>query len=348
MSLSGGRIPLSAGRSLGRRAAWLIAPALLAAVLLALRAAPDVAATLRQALESAEQARPLWLVAAAAGFTGGLVASAGAWRSAIRACGGRTGIVDACARYGVGSLVNSLTPARIGDAVRVGAYSRLLPGEHPFWAAGGAWAAISVAQLGWFALVASAAALVAGQSPLPAAALGAAMAVSALLMATLGRRVALRRLAELLAVVRSMRAQPALARTLLAWTGAATLLRLGAAVSVALAFALPSPLVAALLTAAVIGIVSGFPLTPGNVGVTSGAIALALHGEGVALPTAIAAGVAYHAVETAVGLSFGGASALLLGSMTAPALSRRLVLSGCAAAACLVVAIAAGTSFGFD
>ncbi len=59
------------------------------------------------------------------------------------------------------------------------------------------------------------------------------------------------------------------------------------------------------------------PITPGNVGLTSAAVALALHGRGVPMESAVAAGIALHAVETVVGLAFGAAGALSL----APGLS---------------------------
>ena len=56
-------------------------------------------------------------------------------------------MVDACARYGVGSLVNTFVPARAGDAVRVGLFSRVLPeGEGRLQRSGGAYAALAAAR----------------------------------------------------------------------------------------------------------------------------------------------------------------------------------------------------------
>ena len=53
-----------------------------------------------------------------------------AWHQAILLAGGRLGRVDACARYGVGSLVNSVAPAHLGDVVRaVLLLERLPPGS---------------------------------------------------------------------------------------------------------------------------------------------------------------------------------------------------------------------------
>src|SRR6267142_4424609 len=45
----------------------------------------------------------------------------------IEACGARVSVKDACARYGVGSLVNTFAPMRLGDAARVVLFSRTLP-----------------------------------------------------------------------------------------------------------------------------------------------------------------------------------------------------------------------------
>jgi hypothetical protein len=60
-------------------------------------------------------------------------------------------------------------------------------------------------------------------------------------------------------------------------------------------------------------------VTPGNVGVASGAIAVALEAHGVAFQDGLATGLAFHAVETAVGLLFGLAGLIWL----APALRLR-------------------------
>ena len=67
----------------------------------------------------------VWLAAVA--FLGSLVASASAWRTTLAGCGSRVSRVDACARYGVGSLFNSFLPARVGDAARITLFSRTLP-----------------------------------------------------------------------------------------------------------------------------------------------------------------------------------------------------------------------------
>lgn len=54
------------------------------------------------------------------------------------------------------------------------------------------------------------------------------------------------------------------------------------------------------------------PLTPCNVGFASGAVAIALRAHGVGLTTALTTEIAFHAVETVVGIAFGLASVLFL------------------------------------
>jgi uncharacterized membrane protein YbhN (UPF0104 family) len=66
------------------------------------------------------------------------------------------------------------------------------------------------------------------------------------------------------------------------------------------------------------------PLTPGNIGVTTAAVALALQHRHVALAPAVATGIALHAVETVVGITFGVAGVLTIGS---PKLRRRIAVA---------------------
>jgi uncharacterized membrane protein YbhN (UPF0104 family) len=83
----------------------------------------------REAIEllGAADLRPL--VAAGLLHVAMLVASALCWRQAFRACGGTVGCADACVRYGVGTFLNAVTPARAGGAVRIGLFARSLQGE---------------------------------------------------------------------------------------------------------------------------------------------------------------------------------------------------------------------------
>lgn len=85
------------------------------------------------------------------------------------------------------------------------------------------------------------------------------------------------------------------------------------------------------------------PLTPGNIAIASGAVALALQSTGVSPTTAIASGLAFHAIEAMAGLAFGGAGALMLARFPSPA-ARRLTLSLAGAACALLVTAGVGAS----
>ena len=77
---------------------------------------------------------------------------------------------------------------------------------------------------------------------------------------------------------------------------------------------------------------------------SSGAVAVALEAHGVGMTQALSTGLAFHAVETAVSLLYGLvglASRAHVGSTG----TRRLVLVGAAASACVFVAAAAGATF---
>jgi hypothetical protein len=241
-----------------------------------------------------EEANPAWLWLAALAFLGALVCSASAWRAAT----GLEDRADAIARYGVGSLVNSLVPAHAGDAVRVALFARAAQDKR-LLTAGKAVVGVGAARL---------------------------LITGVLLLATLFPWVLL----ALLAV-------PLLGRVA-RWVAAATAARLLAAAAIAAALGLPSPLLAALLILPAIDIAGLLPLTPGNIGLKSGAIALALQAHGVDGTTALSTGIALHAVETVVGLAFGSASVLYLAQVPVP----RWAVAGATA----LVAAAVGVSVG--
>src|ERR671933_3061450 len=116
--------------------------------LLAVAATPQLLGSdVRRAFAGLEHARPIWLWAAGAGFLGALLCNAWVWRSAIQLCGGRIDRVRAVACYGVGSLVNSAAPARIGDAARIALFSRSFGrGRDRYWTTGSVFGAIGAAR----------------------------------------------------------------------------------------------------------------------------------------------------------------------------------------------------------
>jgi glycosyltransferase 2 family protein len=274
----------------------------------------SLGATLAHGVSGFGAADKRWLWLAAAGFAASLLATAAAWRSTVNSCGARMSHVDAWARYGVGSIINTFLPARLGDAARVGLFSRALPRQQSGQAltAVGALGAVSIAEaLTQAPIVAAAAGL--GVVPFWSILVVLGLAAGAAGLAFVaGRRLRGGRLRQLAAAFRSLAASPRQAVRLFAWSGAATAARVLAAAAIAAAVGVANPLEAGLIMSAVLSLATAIPLTPGNVGVTSAAIVLALHARGVPLASAIAAGVAFHAVEAAAGIAFGAGGAVYL------------------------------------
>lgn len=294
------------------------------------------------ALHQLDEARPIWLWLAAFSFVGSLAGSAFAWRSALAAVGGRIGFLDAGARYGVGSLVNSVAPARLGDAVRFALFSRTLPGEDKVMRTGGVFAAIGAARALVLAVL-----LVVGFSlgalPLwPVAALAGLGGIAVALAFATRRRTPHSHVGHLLDAFRAFGREPLRGARIVAWIAFATVCRLGAAAAIAAALGVRTPVLAALLIVPALDLAGTLPLTPGNIGITSGAVAMALQAHGVGLTQALGAGIAFHAVETAAGLVFGLTGALLLAQFRTPAARRIAIASaGGVAAAALAAGIGA-------
>jgi len=289
------------------------------------------------AIGSLDHASLTWLWLAGAGFLVAALASAGSWLSAIRLCGGTLTAGDACARYGAGSLVNTLVPARAGDAVRIGLFSRALPNRERLWTTGGAFAALGAARAVVLAALVVAGSL-AGAMPLwPLLILLGLVAIAAGLAWHERRRAATGRLSHLLDAFRALGREPRSALRLVAWIALSTAGRLAAATAVGAALGIRQPLAAAIVIVPALDVAGMLPLTPGNIGVTSGAVAMALQAHGVSFTHGLAAGIAFHAVETTVGVLFGLSSVIWLAPYPSPAL-RRLALAGAAAMGCIAVA----------
>ncbi len=270
-------------------------------------------------------AKLLWL--AGVGFALAVVGAAGSWRSAIGLCGGRLSLTDACARYGAGSLVNTFVPARAGDAVRIGLFSRVLPNRERLWTTGSAFAALGAARAAVIAALVVAGAL-AGFVPVwpLLVALGlVAVGVGAALRARNSQAGG--RLSHLLDAFRELGRRPSGAARLVAWIALSTAGRLAAATAVGAALGIHQPLAAAVVIVPALDIAGIVPITPGNFGVTSGAIAIAFHANGVSFTHGLAAGIAFHAVETAVGIMFGLGSLVWLAPYPTPAFRRVALLA---------------------
>jgi uncharacterized membrane protein YbhN (UPF0104 family) len=304
-------------------------------VLLVVAATPQLLGhQLAEAWSGVAAASPLWLWVSVAAFLASLLCTALSLRAAICAAGARIGHTDAAARYGVGCLVNTFVPASLGEAVRIGLLAQKVDGPNRIWTTSGAAAAVTAIRGVTLAGLIVAASLT-GALPLwPVAVLVGASALGAAVAWGLWRRHPHGRLGRFLAASTALLRCPRAAASVLGWSIASQGARLLAAAAVASALGVSHPLLAALVIMPTLQLATIFPITPGNVGVASGAVALALQTRGVELSQAIATGIAYHAAETLVGVAFGVASTLAI--VEVPPLVRRVAAAG----AC--VAIAAG------
>jgi uncharacterized membrane protein YbhN (UPF0104 family) len=230
------------------------------------------------------------LAAAAACYAAALLCCAGSWRALLPT---RLRLVDAFSRYGVGSLANTVLPARLGDGVRVSLFARVVPG--------GALAVVgSVAAVGalrWLALTPiSIAATEHTRLPRGGVAFALVPVVVAALLARRGHLV--------------LRRSACAAATM--WIAGVVATRVLAATAIALAFGVGHPVAAALLVVPALELAGVIAIAPANLGIAGGAAALAFHAHGASPGTALAAGFALHAVETGTALAVGAASAVSL------------------------------------
>jgi uncharacterized membrane protein YbhN (UPF0104 family) len=295
-------------RHLDRRAllAAVVALALLALLPLLVRD------RLVQALEDVAAADGRWLAVASACFLLVIAATAAAWRAGIGTLGGSIGRVDASARYAVGSLVNGIAPSGAGGAVRIGLYSRALPERDRVLTATGIAAAIGVARtpaLG--ALVVAAAAL--GAFPLwPVLGLAALLAAAVAIAWWSRRWTSHARVAHVLDAFRALAQAPQAAARLAGCVTVAMAARVVAAAAVAASLGVDGSLAAGLVMVPALSLAAALPTTPGNVGVSSGAVAVALTLAGVGFGDALAVGLAFHALETVTSLAAGAGGLLVV------------------------------------
>ena len=291
-----------------------------------------------RAVSTLSGAQPLWLWTSGGLFTLALVCSACAWRSALHLCGGRIGRLEAGVRYGVGSLVNSLLPGHIGGAVRVALFSRGLAGSERLWVASGIPAAVGAARAFLLAVLVLAAA---GSGVLPAwtaLAFAGVGCVAVVVSAWAGRRKpGAHRLARMFDVFRAVGRSPSTALPLVGWLACSVGARVLAVAAIAAALGVQAPVAAALVIVPALAVAAFVTVTPAGIDVTSGAVALVLHARGVNATTALAAGIALNAIETAAGLTLGIAGGFLL-ALPSPA-ARRWTLKSASAWACLAIVV---------
>lgn len=323
-------------RRVGRRGFAAAAGVLL--VLGVLAATPQLLGSrVAAAMSALGNADARWLWLAGAGFAVSVLGSAGSWRSAIGLCGGRLGLTDAAARFGAGSLVNTFVPARAGDAVRFGLFARVLDGRERLLRTGGAFAALGAARavvLGTLVVAGAAA----GALPLwPVLAVGGLAAVAIAVAVAVRRRDAQSRFAHVLDAFRTLGREPRAAARLLAWLVLSLAARVTAAAAVGAALGIGRPLAAAVVIVPALDVAGLMPITPGNVGITTGAVAAIFEAHGVSFTQGLAAGIAFHAVETAVGIAFGLGGLVWLAPYPTPG-TRRVAVVAAAVSASLAVA----------
>jgi uncharacterized membrane protein YbhN (UPF0104 family) len=313
------------------RRALVFALASVGALASALMLPDTLAPRLEKGFDALGGAQPFWLWLGCAFFVASLLCSAAAWRVGIGECGGEIGWCRTAASYGAGSLTNSLLPGRVGDGVRIALFSRAFERRSAAWTSSGLFLLLGAARaLALVALTGIAAAI--GVIPLwPVLVLAGAVSLAATIALAVRRRQPASRLSHLLDAFRAFGRSPAASLRVSGWALGSIVTRLAAASAIASALGVAAPLLAALVIAPALEIAGLLPLTPGNLGVTSGAIAIALRAHGIDLTSALSVGIAVHAVEMAAGLGFGTASLLYLCGTRSPQ-ARRItsVLAGCA------------------
>jgi uncharacterized membrane protein YbhN (UPF0104 family) len=176
----------------------------------------------------------------------------------------------------------------------------------------GAAAAVGVTRTVWLGV------LIAGGSASGVLPLWPLLAISAIVagafaVGVLSRRVTLpRKIEQLLAAFRSLASSPRDLAIVAGWALAGAAAKVAAATAVVAALGIDNPLRAALVLVPAVELAAVLPITPGNVGLASAAVALALGSQGVDGKTALSAGIAFGAVELLTGMAIGVAGALAL------------------------------------
>ena len=246
-----------------------------------------------------------WLAAGLVGFGLAFGCTVGAWRAALMAAGGRICPRQAAARLGVGSMVNSFAPAKLGDAVKIALFAKAIDAPGRLWTAGGVYAALAAARsltLAGLVVVAFAT----GAMPLwPVFALLGGVGCLALVAALSSRLRNHPRIAQLAAGLAALERSPRALLTVLGWTAGMQVARLLGTAAVATALGVPHPLLAALVILPALDVAAAVPITPGSIGVGSAAVAAVLASRGIGMTDALGVGFAIQAVETMVSVSVG-------------------------------------------
>ncbi|MFL5952582.1 MAG: lysylphosphatidylglycerol synthase domain-containing protein [Gaiellaceae bacterium] len=291
----------------------LIASAATLAVLAAVAAMPQLLRDrVAAAFDAISGADPAWLWLGGIGFALAFVCTVAAWRAAFAAAGGRIPPGQAAARLGIGCLVNSFAPAKLGDAVKVALCARAIDGPGRIWTAGGVYAALAAARslaLAALVVVASTIGALPWWPVLALCGLVASLALGARLSQRLRSH---KHVAELLGGFAALERSPRAAAAVMAWTLGMVAARVCATAAVAAGLGIPHPVAAAFLILPALDLASALPLTPGSIGIGSGAVAVALASRGIGMAQALAVGIAIQALETLVSITAGTLGGLYL------------------------------------
>jgi uncharacterized membrane protein YbhN (UPF0104 family) len=236
-------------------------------------------------------------------------AHAAAWRAALSTSSPRLAYSEVWVCYGMGSLANTILPAKLGEPVRIALFAQRLTGPRPRMHACSASAAVGLAQTSAVLALLAVGALVGAMPP------WTATPIVGILLAVGGARLIgtrCRLLSDPSGRFKSVAAVGCSAwRRLLGWIGAAACLRVAAVAVVLSAASAPHP-----FRNAVVALVAGalgnvLPFAPGGLGVPAAAMAVALSQGGMTAGGALTAAVTFHVLETASGLVFGSAGWLV-------------------------------------
>jgi uncharacterized membrane protein YbhN (UPF0104 family) len=269
----------------------------------AVAAAFPLAGEARGAIARLQSADPEQVVAAGLLHLAMLVASSLCWRRSFGAFGSRIGGADACMRYGVGTFINAVAPARAGGAIRIGLFTRSLTGARSVQRSGTALFAIaSVRAAAVTSMLAIASIFGAGPRWLLAAPV-------IVIVSTVCVRRRLRALKDNL--------DWRCAAELMGWATLAAGCRCLSIVSALAAVGVPSAFAAGVVGWLGLEVAALIPLAPGLAGVGAAGIVMAVSAHGVASATAMAGGVAFYTAEAAAGILFGAvATAVFLARST--------------------------------
>jgi uncharacterized membrane protein YbhN (UPF0104 family) len=305
------------------------------AVLIVLVASPSLLGErVEEGITGLGEATPAWLWAAAACFLVMHACTGVAWSVALRACGTATDHGDAVARYGVGSALNAFGPMRCGSAARLVLFARLVGREGSLWTVGGASAAVGAVRTIWFSLLVAGAAIAGVVPAWPLLACVGTLAVAVAAVVASRRRRFRARFAHILDAFAAFGRCPRTVLTVGVLTLASLTAKICAAAAIATALGVEQPILIALVIVPAVELAAALPITPGNAGLTSAAVAFAVGMQGVDSTLSLSVGIAFGAVDLLAAAGIGAAGALVLaGPVFRPAIRFAAVGAGSAAVA---------------